>query len=356
MFDFLIIGGGIAGLSAGAHLAKSARVCVVESEPSLGYHSSSRSAAVLIPTYGTHAVNELSRASRDPFQSLGVLSERGGMVVGQADEDQAFAQAMAGFEMEEITVADAVSRVPLLDPAKITRAAATDQAWDIDTDLLLQTYAKQIRANGEVRTKAPVTAITRADQGHWRVTAGGEDIDAGAIVNAAGAWADEVAKLAGITPIGITPKRRSMARIEVPGGFDPTGWPMIFGARDDWYAKPDAGALIVSPSEADPVAPQDAWADDMVLAEGLARFEERMSHEVTRMIANWAGLRSFTPDGDLAIGVEPGVAGFYWMVGQGGYGFQTGPAAGRLLADLAFKQAPEMENAVIAACDPARFR
>jgi len=356
MFDYLIIGGGVAGLTAGAHLATHGRVCLLEGEDNLAHHASSRSAAVFIPAYGTDAVTALSRASETALRRAEVLSPRGGMIVGMAGEEAAFDAALTGFGATEVSPGAAAARVPLLNPDAVTRAGVFDHAWDIDTDRLMQGYAKRIRATGAVQLKARVDAIHHEGPGHWRVEAGGEIIEARVLINAAGAWADVIAHMAGVAPIGLTPKRRSMARIEVPGGFDPAGWPMIFGGSDDWYAKPDAGALIVSPSDADPLPPQDAWADDMVLAEGLGRFQERITHEVTRMLANWAGLRSFAPDGDLVIGPEPDVPDFVWMAGQGGYGFQTAPAAGRLLAARALGIAPEIDAGVVAACEPARLR
>jgi glycine/D-amino acid oxidase-like deaminating enzyme len=239
--------------------------------------------------------------------------------------------------------------VPLLS-ADISHAALTRETWDIDTDAVLQAYARAIRADGQIVTGARVEAIARTATG-WRVTAGGADHDAPVLVNAAGPWADEIATLAGIAPVGLVALRRSMARIGVPGGHEARDWPMLIGASGDWYAKPDAGALIVSPSEEHPLPPQDAWADDMVLAEGLAAFEAHMNAPVERMIANWAGLRTFAPDRLLVIGPEPEAPDFHWMAGQGGYGFQTAPAAGRVLG-----QVPELDPATADALLPARFR
>ena len=161
------------------------------------------------------------------------------------------------------------------------------------------------------------------------------------LVNAAGAWADDIARLADIAPIGLTPKRRSMARVAAPEGYDPRDWPMVIGAGESWYMKPDAGALLISPADAEPAEPHDAWADDMVLATGIAGWEAHVTTPVTRMIANWAGLRTFSPDGNLVIGPAPEDPAFLWCAGQGGYGFQTAPAASRLLADLAGGRAPD---------------
>jgi len=146
-----------------------------------------------------------------------------------------------------------------------------------------------------------------------------------------------------------------MARIPAPGGLDVARWPMIFGAGETWYAKPDAGALIVSPAEEDPSVPHDAFADDMVLAEGLARYEEMVTEPVTRLLANWAGLRTFAPDRVPVIGYAADAPGFFWLAGQGGYGFQSCPAASALAADLVLGRVPEASAALVAALSPRRF-
>jgi D-arginine dehydrogenase len=354
MDDYLIIGGGIAGLTAGAHLAPHGTVTLLEAEEALGYHASSRSAAIFIPTYGAPSVKALSLASAADLHDTGLTSPRGVMAVGRDGEEDKLAEVATDLSLTPIPLPDARAMISILDPEVITCAAYREEAWDIDTDALLQLYARRLRENGQVATRAPVTAIRRADG--WEVEAGGETYRARTLVNAAGPWADAIARMAGVAPIGIAPLRRSMARIEVPGGADARDWPMLIGAQENWYAKPDAGALIVSPSEEDPCDPMDAWAEDMVLAEGLMHFEEHITGEVTRMLANWAGLRTFAPDRQLVIGPEPGTPDFLWIAGQGGYGFQTAPAAGRLLAALATGQHPEVAGDIVAACDPARFR
>ncbi|WP_298495659.1 FAD-binding oxidoreductase [uncultured Maritimibacter sp.] len=354
MVDFIIIGGGVAGLSAGAHLASHGRVTLIEAEAQLGHHASSRSAAVHIPTYGAGPVKDISIASTEAHLAAGVLTPRPVMLVGTAEEAEGFARDAKDLRMTPISPDAARDMVPLLS-ADISHAALTRETWDIDTDAVLQAYARAIRADGQIVTGARVEAIARTATG-WRVTAGGADHDAPVLVNAAGPWADEIATLAGIAPVGLVALRRSMARIGVPGGHEARDWPMLIGASGDWYAKPDAGALIVSPSEEHPLPPQDAWADDMVLAEGLAAFEAHMNAPVERMIANWAGLRTFAPDRLLVIGPEPEAPDFHWMAGQGGYGFQTAPAAGRLLAARVLGQVPELDPATADALLPARFR
>lgn len=357
MTDFLIIGGGIAGISAAARLAQLGSVTLLEAEDNLAHHASGRSAAMYEPYYGLKPVVDLSMASGDFFRAIpNLLTSRGLMVVGRDGEGEAVGQTAKVFALERITVDEARAVVPILDPATMRHAAMAMNAWDIDTDLLLQHFAREARSRGaQILTSARVTAIRRDGAG-WQVEAAGQTHAAGMIINAAGAWVDQIAVLAGIAPLGFSPKRRSMARIPAPGGHDLSGWPMIFGVGETWYAKPDAGALIVSPAEEDPAEPHDAWADDMVLAEGLARYEEMVTEPVTRLISNWAGLRTFAPDRVLVIGREPAHPGFFWLAGQGGYGFQTSAAASLLAADLIAGRPPEVDGATVAALSPARFR
>ncbi len=356
MIDFLVIGGGIAGLSTGARLSEHGSVTVLEAEDALGYHASGRSAALFEENYGPPSVVALNRAGAQFLRSEngGYLTPRGLMLLGAADQAEQFRADARALNMQDITVEQACTRVPIIDPNAAAFAAISGAAFDIDTDRLLQDFARTIRANkGSVLTRRKVTGIHKA--GDWVVEAG-ERLTARILVNAAGAWVDEIAKMAGIAPIGITPRRRSMARIPAPGGHDVTGWPMMIGVGESWYAKPDAGKLLVSPSEADPVPPQDAYADDMVLAEGIARYEEMVTEPVTRVETTWAGLRSFAPDGTLVLGPDPVDPSFVWSAGQGGYGFQTAPGASQLVADLTVGTPPELDQIDIAALKPDRLR
>ncbi|NKX44122.1 NAD(P)/FAD-dependent oxidoreductase [Roseicyclus persicicus] len=357
--DFLVIGGGIAGVSAGARLAELGSVLLLEAEPALAYHASGRSAALYESQYGHAVTIALNLASREDHDTLdgGVLSPRGLMLLAAPGEEEVFARDVAKMGLDRISAEDAVARVPALDPAAVAGAAVHDDAWDIDTDRLVQQFVRMIRAQGgRVETGAPVTAIARTRDG-WEVTARGAVHAARILVNAAGAWADRVAAMAGIAPIGLTPLRRSVARIPAPAGMDVSRWPMLLGAGETWYAKPDAGQMIVSPADEDPVAePHDAWPEDMRLAEGIARYQDFVTEEVTRLTSSWAGLRTFAPDRALVLGPEPADPGFVWVAGQGGYGFQTAPAASRLVADLVGGRAPQLDAATVAALAPARFR
>ncbi len=351
--DFIIIGGGIAGVSVAAELVQQGSVILLEAEEALGWHASGRSAALYEPFYGPPAILELSRASLPGLEQAGVLSPRGMMMLATMGETDGFEAEMAAMQLEEVDIRQAVATCPALNPGMIARAAFTGIPKDIDTDRLLQGYARAARAAGaKIVTRATAGTIERQD-GQWHVTTPKGVFKGTVLVNAAGAWADRIAAQAGVDPLGLTPKRRSMARISAPAGYDIGNWPMLYGLGETWYAKPDAGALIVSPCDADPVAPHDAWADDMVLAEGLARYEAVTTHRVERMLANWAGLRTFTPDGTPAYGRDARQPDFIWFAGQGGYGFQSSVAAARFIADVIAGR--RVDDALSALLDPARF-
>lgn len=356
MSDFLIIGGGIAGISLAARLAPHGAVTLLEAEANFAHHASGRSAALYEPYYGLRPVVELSLASGDFFHGMeNLLTPRGMMILGRDGEEAALAAEAALFNLDRITPTEAAAIIPNINLDVVTCAAHAMNAWDIDTDLLVQHFLREARAQGaKTVTHARVTGIMRGGEG-WQVTTTAGEFSARILINAAGAWVDEVAVMAGVRPLGFTPLRRSMARIPAPDGMDVSRWPMTFGVGESWYMKPDAGALIVSPAEEDPSHPHDAWADDMVLAEGLARYEGVMTHGVTRLISNWAGLRTFAPDRVMVIGQDPGAPDFYWQAGQGGYGFQSSPAASLLGADLILGRAPQMAADVVTALSPARF-
>lgn len=355
--DFLIIGGGIAGISAAARLSHLGSVALIEAEPHLAHHASGRSAALYEPFYGLAPVVEFSHASGTYLRQAngGVLTPRGMMIVAGADERDRFETERKGFDLTELSFAEALAHMPILNPDRVSLAAWADHAWDIDTDLLIQNFLREARANGAtILTGARATRIERTGSG-WRVVTPAAEVEGKLLINAAGAWVGQIARLAGVSAPAFSPMRRSMARIPAPGGLDVSRWPMVFGVGESWYSKPDAGALIVSPAEEHPMDPHDAWADDMVLAEGLARYEDRVTQPVTRLLASWAGLRTFAPDRVPVIGFAPGAPDFFWLAGQGGYGFQSAPAISAFAAGLIAGQPVEISAATRAAVDPARF-
>lgn len=355
MSDVVIIGGGIAGLSAAAALAPLGRVVVLEAEAALGMHATGRSAAIFLRDYGNEIVRALNYASADYLEGAGLLTPRSMMMLARPDQSAAFARECPAFNMERITLAEAQQKFPILNPDTVGFVGYREAVFDLDTDLMVQGFVKTARAHGaQIVTSARVEGITKTPQG-WQVQAGGARYEATLLVNAAGAWADAVAQLAGVAPLGIQPYRRSFAQLAAPAGLDVSDWPFVDGVEERWYAKPSAGKWLVSPSEEDPLAACDAYPDDMVLAEGLARYEEMVTAPVTRPETTWAGLRSFAPDRALVLGRDASTPDFIWCAGQGGYGFQTAAAASALLAELIAGRIPALPEAVVAALSPARF-
>ena len=361
--DIIVIGGGIAGTSAAAALASDANVLQLEAEPHLGYHSTGRSAAIFIRNYGNAVLRALNAASAPVLQSPGdisdrsLMSPRGELLVAAENEMHLLRDYAAGSTgLDWLTAADAVALVPILRPERIAGAVLESDAQDIDVDRMLQGYARLLRnRGGKSVTGAAVTGLTRKG-GAWRVSTAAGDWSAPVVINAAGAWADTVAGMAGLPPVGLTPMRRSAVLLNAPDGYRTGDWPLFASAADAWYAKPDAGRLMISPADEDPVEPHDAWPDDMVLAEGLHRFEQAVTMPITRPIRSWAGLRSFTPDRTPVVGFDPAADGFFWLAGQGGYGVQTAPALAAISAALCLGQAMPVASDIASALDPARFR
>ena len=359
--DILVIGGGIAGISAAARLAEEASVTVLEAEPAIGHHSSGRSAAIFIRNYGNATLRALNAASApflaspDGVSEASLLSPRGELLVA-TDEDMAKLEAyLDGSDgLERLSAAQAVELVPILRPEAIASAAIEWDAQDIDVDRMLQGFARKLRRHGgSIVTDAPVQSITRRD-GVWSVETPAGSFTAPVLINAAGGWADAVAHMAGVRTLGLQALRRSAALIPAPDGHDITSWPLFANAGDQWYAKPEAGKLMISPADEDPVDPHDVWADDMVIAEGLHRYEQAVTTPVTRLEHSWAGMRTFAPDRTPVVGFAPEDNGFFWLAGQGGYGMQTAPALSQLAADLCLGRKSALGQAVIAALAPGR--
>jgi len=334
-FDIIVIGAGIAGASVAAHLAADLKVLILEMEDRPGYHTTGRSAATYEPNYGPAPMKALTRASRREFDAGGYLTPRETIFVMPEGQEADFDHLVAGQKgMREITVHEARQKHPLLRQSYVKRAILDPGTADIDVDLLHQNYLKAFKARGGMlKCGAPVTGLN-GDSG-WRVTAGGINFTAQVIVNAAGAWGDHIAELAGVKTIGLQPKRRSIAVVPPADGIDVMSWPLVGDVGETWYAKPQSGKLLVSPADATPVDPHDAYADDMTLAEGIDRFQQAVDMEVTRVDHTWGGLRSFAPDGCPVIGFDTQATGFFWLIGQGGYGIQTSPALSRLAAAMA---------------------
>lgn len=359
--DIVVIGGGIAGISAAAELARGARVTVIEAEPQLGMHSTGRSAAIFIRNYGNAALRALNMAAFPALNGgvLGesVLSPRGELMLARPEDLPEFEAYLDGsVGIERLTAQEALELVPVLRADQIAAALLERDAQNIDVDRLLQGYARLLRdRGGRIETRAPVSGLSRDGAG-WRVEAGGQVHTCAMVVNAAGGWADHVAMMANVTPIGLVPKRRSAVIMPVPEGINPDPWPVFGSVAETWYAKPEAGRLMISPADEDPVAPGDIYPDDMVLAEGLDRFSQMVDLPLVRPSHSWAGMRSFVADKTPVVGIDPQATGFVWLAGQGGYGVQTSPALAGLTAALCLGETPALAADVVAALDPARLR
>ena len=345
--DFLIIGGGIAGASVAYWLSPHGRAILLERESQPGYHSTGRSAAMFMESYGTPQVCALTRASRAFFENppagfadSPVLSARGAMMVATQGQDTLLANYWESARTLSpnarlLDARAACALVPVLRADRVLGAVHEPDALAMDVDVLHQGYLRGIRrSGGTVVCNAEVTALQRSAQG-WQLRAGGIDYAAPVVLNAAGAWADVVASLAGVRPIGLQPKRRSAFIFAPPQGVSSNDWPLTIGIDEDWYFKPDAGMLLGSPANADPVPPQDVQAEELDIALAIDRIESMTSLSIRRPSRTWAGLRSFVADGDLVGGFDADASGFFWVAAQGGYGIQTSAAMGEACAALA---------------------
>ncbi|MGQ0483770.1 MAG: NAD(P)/FAD-dependent oxidoreductase [Hyphomicrobiales bacterium] len=359
-FELIVIGAGIAGAAVAAHLAETRKVLIVDMEERPGFHSTGRSAAAFEPNYGPAPIRALTRAARDFFENPPQGFAGGTLVAPRQTIFLAPSDQQAGFEtlmreqqgMREISLAAARAKFPLLRDGYAAHAVLDPGTADLDVDLLHRGYLRLFKSRGGTLVcNAGVRALDRPG-GLWTVETPAGLFHSPIVVNAAGAWGDRVAGLAGAKPVGLQPKRRSIAVVPAPKGHDPMQWPLIGDVGETWYAKPQSGKLLVSPADATPVDPHDAYADDMALAEGIDRFQQATTIEVTRVEHTWGGLRSFAPDGNPVCGYDPIVDGFFWLVGQGGYGIQTAPSLSRLAAALAVK-APVPQDILAAGCDPA---
>ncbi len=349
--DFLVVGAGIAAASVGTWLARRGSVALLERESQPGYHSTGRSAALFMESYGPPQVRALTMASRafleqppDSFAEVPILSPRGVLMVGTA-EQQALLDAQWDV-MRSVTplarrldASEARAMVPALRPDVVVGGLYEPDALDIDVHALHQGYLRTLRKHGgRVVCGAEVQAMARRD-GLWHVDAGDRVWQAPILVNAAGAWCDAIARLAGAQPIGLVPKRRSAFVFTPPLGAAIGRWPAFVGVDESWYVKPDAGLLLGSPANADPVAPQDVQPEELDIALGIERIEAMTTLKIVRPVRTWAGLRSFVADGGLVGGFDPEVTGFFWVAAQGGYGIQTSAAMGEACAALACDEA-----------------
>ena len=364
-YDFAVIGAGIAGASIAAELAPHASVLLVEAEDTPGYHTTGRSAAFYHECYGGPQVAPLSLASGPALRELGVLSPRGSLYIGRAADAPLLEQYVARFAgsgavIERVGRPELERRIPGLRP-EWTLGLYEPACADIDVAALHQHYLTQARrAGAELRVSARVEAAER-EGGGWRLGfARGGEARARVLVNAAGAWADEVATLAGARPSGVTPLRRTIAQLRTDPPA-PADLPLVLDINSRFYFKPEHGRLWLSPEEETPSPPCDAAPEEIDVAIAIDRFEQVVDWKVQAVERKWAGLRSFAPDRLPVYGFDAeraaGRDGLFWFAGQGGFGIQTAPAAARLAAQLILGSPRDTmtERLDAALYSPARF-
>ena len=339
--DVAVIGAGVAGLGAGYFLSEQAKVIVLEREGQPAYHSSGRSAALYIEGYENPVVADLTarsgpffRAQHEGAQPL--LHDRGGLTIAVPGEEDALSSYLSKWQpfcpnLRRLTPAECRVICPILPPERLT-GGAYDPDWkSIDTHELIQCYLRGLRKNASaLHTGHEVTGLQPNAEG-WAVRTTKSSIQARWIVNAAGAWANEIAQLAGLSPIDLTPMRRTAVLIGAPEGVN--DWPVVHTIASDLYFKPESPGLMVSPQDETSSPPMDAFPEDLDIAIALDNFSKVSDYSVDHVQRSWAGLRTFAPDRFPVLGPDPMSEGFFWLAGQGGFGVQTSPALGEITAN-----------------------
>lgn len=344
--DILVIGGGIAGASAAAALVPRRKLALLERESDCGYHATGRSAASFTQNYGTRTIRRLVKCSRafyeDPprgFAEHPLLAPRGILTIAREDQradlEQEWRRACEFVpDMRHMSRDELRAMVPALRAEYAGAAILEPGARDVDVHSVHQGFLRQAKACGAaVRTDAEVTRLER-DGKMWHATTRAGRFAAPIVVNAAGAWCDVVAGMAGVRPIGLVPKRRTAFTVDLPADVDARSWPLVNDVGGEFYFKPDAGRLFVSPADETPSEPTDAQPEDIDVAMGVDRLMRATTIEVRHIARKWAGLRSFVADGSPVCGYDGKVPGFFWLAGQGGYGIKTAPALSRATAAL----------------------
>ncbi|MGV3481417.1 MAG: NAD(P)/FAD-dependent oxidoreductase [Sphingobium sp.] len=354
-YDIAIVGAGIAGASLAAELAAHASVVMLEAEDSPGYHATGRSAAFWSETYGGPAIQPLTTASGAALRNGGFLDPMGALHIGRVSDRAAFDALYGAFAASDVvlTPVDPAAHVPGLRPEWTLGMFEPSCAY-IDVGALHADFLVRARRHGvELRTRAALRSATRDGAG-WVIDSAAGPVRADILVDAAGAWADPVARLAGVRPLGIKPFRRTVAQIRTTP-VRPDALPIVIDIGGGFYFKPEAGGrLWLTPHDESPTDPCDAAPEEIDVAIAIDRFEGAVDWRVDAVERKWAGLRSFAPDRRPVYGFDRARPGFFWCAGQGGFGIQTAPAAARLAAALILGQSPDpgIDPAIY---DPARF-
>jgi len=368
--DFIVVGAGIAGASIAAELAGHAKVVLLEREFEPGYHSTGRSAALFSEIYGNETIRALSRASRrflfDPpagFSDSELVRPRGSLFIAneeQIDRLEAFASHPDILPATvKLSLAEAQSLCPSLRSEYVAGALHEPGSVDLEVHALHHGYLRQFRNNGGIlRTNAEMLSSDWHDD-RWRVRVGAEEIEAGVLVNAAGAWASETAVRSGVPAIDLQACRRTAALVDPPQGARIDDWPLVIDIDEKFYVKPDAGLLLLSPADETAIAPCDAYPEELDIAIAVDRIQAALDLNVRRVKHSWAGLRTFAADRTPVVGRDPANPNFFWLAGQGGYGIQTAPALARTAAAIALGQRipSDIEDCGVLEADmsPTRF-
>ncbi len=344
--DFLVIGAGIAGASVASELIRHGSVLILEAEDHPGYHTTGRSASMFLEFHSNATLRALVRHSRPFFDSppqgfaaQQILGNRGVLFIARSDQLNSLARIIdENYEDSARVVRGdhrlAVSKHPALRPEYVAACLWNPDAMEIDVHALLHGFLRAFRQSGGQLQTGERMAALRRDSGYWTAQTDESSYRAKVVVNAAGAWADEVGQMAGAQAIGLIPKRRSVCILPA-GRSNVSKWPMVGDVDEEFYFKPDAGNLLLSPAEETPMQPCDAYADELAIARSVACLEAATNIRVTQKIGRqWAGLRSFVGDKMPVVGYDTKVDGFFWLAGQGGDGIQTSPALARLAAAL----------------------
>lgn len=345
-FDFIVIGAGIAGASVAAQLAAKGQTVILEMEERPAYHTTGRSAAAYEPNSSPRPFIPLIRAGRDffinppsDFADRPIFSPRGTLLF-EAKGQEGLIEKHGGpaSHLREVSVAEMQKIVPVLRADYANRGFYDAGTGDLDVHLLHSGYLKWFKARGgKLICNAAAQKISRAS-GKWQVATAQGTFVAPVLINAAGAWGDVVAAMAGAKPVGLVPKRRSIGVIPLQGHPGFMDWPFMVDLEDSWYAKPQSGKLLVSSADETPVEPHDAWADDEAIALGIERLMQATTLEVTHLEHKWGGLRSFVRDKFPVCGFDPSTDGFFWLLGQGGNGIQSSWGLSRVAAAMALRE------------------
>jgi D-arginine dehydrogenase len=330
-YDFIVIGAGIAGMSLACELSAKGRTLLLEMESQPGYHSTGRSAAYYAPAYGNDVVREITVASGaffyEPpagFTDHPLVNNRPALFVATKQQQQSLQNTLNASSHLELIDRDAIeSSIPIIDKGIITQGAIDYTGGDLDVDGLMQGYQRLFKQRkGEISTNSTVVALQKSSA-FWRVTTTNDSYQAKTVVNAAGAWADQIAILAGIKPLLLQPKRRTAMLVDTPLHLNSTDWPMVIDVDEQFYLKPDAGQILLSPADETLSEACDTHPEEFDIAVAIDRIQRICSLPVEKVNHSWAGLRTFATDNTFVSGFDTSCEGFYWQAGQGGYGVQS---------------------------------